>query len=207
MKRSWLLLLALLVTPLWAADEFKPNVDYQVIEGTKAPIKAGSVVVEEFFSYGCPWCFKIEGTLETWRKSLPKSVTFKRVPVVFESGWEWYAKAYYIALQTNQESAITPKIFNAIHEKKEKLNSSDSMEKFLVANGVSADVAKSGLNQSALIDSNLVKDMNTMREYRVMAVPCLIVNGRYRTDLQLAKGDIKRLIKITDYLIEKSKKG
>lgn len=45
-----------------------------------------------------------------------------------------------------------------------------------------------------------------MAKYRVNAVPALIVNGKYKIDLQMAKTE-DRLFKILDYLVAQSKAG
>ena len=49
---------------------------------------SGKIEVIEFFSYGCPHCFALEPTLETWAKQLPPDVVFKRVPVGFNALYE-----------------------------------------------------------------------------------------------------------------------
>ena len=205
MKNLLIVLSVWFAAPSFAADAFVLKNDYQIIEGSKAPSKTGPVKVQEFFSYGCPWCNRLESSISTWRQKLPKNVEFSRVPVVFESGWEWYAKAYYLAEATNQETQLTPKIFKAIHTENKKLNSSEAMGEFLMANGLPQDVVNSGLTHSPAIDSELMQGMNWMKTYKVYSVPAVVVAGHYKTDLQLAKGDTTRLLQIVDFLIQKSK--
>lgn len=207
MKKILILMAVLFASPVWSADAFVAKEDFTTIEGSKAPAKSTSVTVEEFFSYGCPWCFKLESKIGPWKDKLPKNVVFKRVPVIFESGWEWYAKAYYIGIATNQESKLTPKIFKAIHDDHEKLNSLEAMDKFLVDQGLDAEVVKSGLTHSVAIDTELMQSMKLMQAYKIYSVPAVIVAGHYRTDLQLAKGDPDRLMKIVEFLIQKSQSG
>jgi len=207
MKKLFVLLMVLCASPLWAVDAFNIKEDYQLVEGAKTPAKGSPIIVQEFFSYGCPWCARLESSIGPWRQQLPKNVVFSRVPVVFESGWEWYAKAYYIGLATNTEASLTPKIFKAVHDDHEKLTSSEAMLKFLIASGIDPAVAKSALTQSVAIDTELVQGMNWMKNYKVYSVPAIIVAGRYRADLQLAKGDTDRMLKIVNFLIEKAEKG
>lgn len=206
MKRVFIVLLSLLPLTLYA-DTFVEGKDYQRIVKTHLVPKADGQTVTEFFSYGCPWCYKLEAPLEAWRKTLPNTVTFSRVPVVFEPGWDMYAKAYYTAKTLNLSNKVTPALFEAIQEKHQSLKTAPKMIAFFVAQGVKAPVAKSAFTSSPAIEAQVKQGMQLMQAFAVNAVPTLIINNTYRVDLPMAQGDEERFFKIADYLLtlDKSK--
>lgn len=205
MKR-FILILCLLPIAVFA-EEFKQGTDYQRIQTTTrtAANSDGKIIVNEFFSYGCPWCYKLEPLVVKWSTKLDENVAFSKIPVVFESGWDFYAKAYYLAQSLDIVNKISPDLFDAIQNKKEKLKSNQAMVNFFVAHGVSKAMASSAFESSPMIDGLVQQGTQLMQNYRVYGVPAMVVAGQYKTDLRMAKSN-ERLLKITDYLIDKVEK-
>src|SRR5437868_2119381 len=56
---------------------------------------AGKVEVIEFFWYGCPHCYALEPTVESWSKKLPQDVAFRRVPAPLGQSCIPHAQAFY----------------------------------------------------------------------------------------------------------------
>lgn len=71
----------------------KPSQQYRELPAAQI-IPSNQVEVIEFFSFACPHCAHLEPTLQSWRKTMPKGVVFRRVPVVFRPQWEILAKVY-----------------------------------------------------------------------------------------------------------------
>lgn len=188
----------------YAADQFVEGKDYQLIESTQAAEnnKSEKVEVIEFFSYGCPWCYRLEPMLQTWLKTKGKDIEFQRVPVVFESGWEVYAKAFYAANALGIADKLSPKIFDAIHKENKKLIDEKEMEAFFIANGVSSQDFNSAFRLSPDVDLHINQGLKLMHDYQIYQVPSIVVAKRYKTNPQLAKGDDKRMLAIVDYLIQ-----
>jgi thiol:disulfide interchange protein DsbA len=201
MKRLFILMLLLVPFSLFA-DTFVEGVDYKLVAKSALTPTSKAPSVTEFFSYGCPWCYKLEPKLEAWRQTLPKTIIFKRVPVVFEAGWDLYAKAYYTAKTLNRLDTLSPALFDAIQEKRAALKSSASMIAFFVKHGVEAPIAKSAFTSSPAIDTQVKQGMQLMQAFGISSVPTLIINNTYRIDLQLAKGSQTRLLAIADYLLK-----
>jgi len=183
------------------ASDFVEGKDYQVISKGSA-IAQTEPTVTEFFSYGCPWCYKMETPLNEWAGKQGKSVQMERVPVVFRPVWELYAKAYYTASSLALSDKFNSLLFNAIQDKKQTLGSNQSMVDFFVANGVDKETAKSAFESSPTIELQVKQGMALMAKYQVNAVPAFVVNKTYKTDLQMA-GSPERLFKIMDFLIKK----
>ena len=199
-----LLCILLLVPSLAMAADFIEGKDYQLIANPQTiDSKTKSPTVIEFFSYGCPWCYKLESPLNDWSTKLGSNLQLERVPVVFKPEWELYAKAYYAAKMLALSDKINPLLFKAIQVDKKPLNNKQSMVDFFVAQGVDKEIAKSAFEHSPSIDMRVNNGMTLMANYQINAVPAFVVNNKYRTDLQMA-GNPDRLFQILDYLMKKS---
>lgn len=207
MKSLISLCLFLIFSSIHAAPAFTAGKDYQdIIKNPAIPASPeGKVRVTEFFSYGCPWCFRLEPSVESWEKSKPKDVVFERIPVVFEPGWNYYAKAYYTAQALGISQKMSPLLFNAIQKQRKNLKSDKAMIAFFTAQGVKPDVAKSAFESSPSLDAKVKQGVQLMQAYQVYLVPSIVVDGVYKTDLKMAQGDGKRMMDIVEFLVNKVK--
>lgn len=185
------------------AAQFIEGKDYQVVSNPQQSPKSKIPVITEFFSYGCPWCYKIDPLVNEWATKMGSSAQLDRVPVVFKPEWELYAKAYYTAKTLALSDKLSPQLFKAIQEEKNPLSSKQAMIDFFVAHGVDREIAKSAFENSPTIDMRVQNGMTLMANYQINAVPAFVVNNKYKTDLQMAGGQ-ERLFQILDYLIRKS---
>ncbi len=197
-----LVYLFLLLPALAMATGFIEGKDYQVVTNPQATDKGKTPVITEFFSYGCPWCYKIDPSLNEFIGKLGNSVQFDRVPVVFRPEWDLYAKAYYTAKTLALSDKLCPQLFKAIQEDKKTLSTKQEMIDFFVAHGVDREIAKSAFENSPTIDMRVANGMTLMANYQINAVPAFVINNKYKTDLQMA-GSQDRLFQIMDYLIRK----
>lgn len=211
MKRIKLFLLIILLLPIsvYAQDKFVVGKDYEIVAtpATAEANKSQTVKVTEFFNYGCPWCFRLESSLENWLQTKPNYVEFERIPLVFEKGWDVYAKAYYIAKALGIEAKITPKLFDSIHQGNRQLRTTKQMQEFFIEQGVTAKAADSAFNYSPAIDAKIRQIPELMKKYKVYTIPSILIGSNYRTSLAMAGGDVNRMLAIVDYLIERSHQG
>lgn len=196
-----LIALLVLLPAIALAESFVEGKDYQILPNTQAS-KNKTPVIQEFFSYGCPWCYKLEAPLSEWRNGAGKNIQFDRVPVVFKPSWEMYAKAYYTAKTLALSDKMTPLLFKAIQDDKKNLDSKQTMIAFFVAQGVDKEIAKSALSSSPTIDMHVQNGMSLMSAYQINAVPAFVVNNKFKTDLQMA-GSPTRLLELLNYLSRK----
>ena len=176
--------------------------DYKVLSQNIAlaePAKPGFVEVKEFFSYGCPWCYKLEPDIAKWYRNLPKHVLFSRVPVVFEPGWDIYAKAYYTAKILGLSRPMSAALFDAIQVKKQKLSNNDAMIKFFIKMGVKEKIAKSAFLRSPTIESKLREAVAQMQLLQVNSVPCFVINNRYKVDIAMLDGNTEKLFLVIGF--------
>jgi len=196
-----LIALVLLVPSLVFAADFVEGKDYQVVANASIE-RSKTPVVTEFFSYGCPWCYRIESSFNQWSVKLNENASIDKVPVVFKPDWDLYAKAYYTAKTLALSDKLSPILFKAIQDEKKPLNSKQGMINFFVAHGVDREIAKSAFENSPTIDMRVKNGMELMAHYQINAVPAFVVNNKYKTDLQMA-GSPERLFEIMDYLLRK----
>ena len=175
--------------------------DYEVITETSLiNNKKDVAIVTEFFSYGCPWCYKLEPALDKWLSQQGSKTHFKKVPVIFNKDWEFYARAFYTAQALALNSKFNPALFKAIIDDKQVLNTSEAMINFFIKNGVDAATAKSAFTHSPSIDLDIANSQRLMTKYRIAGVPAFIVNNRFKTNLEMAKSE-KRLFEIINFLM------
>lgn len=196
----------LLLTPLITnASEFVAGKDYVILKHVKTTNaqQNAEVHVTEFFSYGCPWCYQLEPELNKWVDQKKPTIFFNKVPVVFNKSWKQYAKAFYTAQALDIEPQLAPDLFKAILKEHQPLNDTQAMIDFFVKHGVDAQTAKSAFKYSPSIEMEVNDSKNKMVSYQINAVPALVVNERYKTDMQMAKTE-KRLFEILDFLVNKA---
>lgn len=186
------------------AENFVAGKDYVVLNtSANASTDQNKVEVMEFFSYGCPWCYKLEKPMQEWAEKHADKVVLIRTPVVFHPEWQLYAKAFYTAKLLGIEKKMTPLLFNAIQEQKKSLKNPEDMIAFFVKNGVDESTARSAFLNSPTVDLEIKDGMKKMGQYQIQAVPSIVVNGQYKTDLQMAQS-VERFFAILDFLIKKS---
>jgi protein dithiol oxidoreductase (disulfide-forming) len=195
---------------LWAGAALAQGAPVEGTHYTKlaqpAPVTApaGKIEVIEFFSYGCPHCYALEPTLEAWVKRLPGDVVFKRVPVGFNALYENYQKIFYALEAMGQVEHMHAKVFNAIHQQRQRLDKEADIAAFMTANGV--DGAKF-LEQykSFTVQSKARQAQQLSQSYKIDGVPAMGVQGRYVTSGSQA-GSNERALAVTDTLVQSLRK-
>ena len=184
---------ALLALPLGAGAqviELKPPVP---VEGT------GKIEVLEFFWYGCIHCYNLEPVLESWLKTLPPDVEFRRVPAVFNERWALDASIYYAMEALDLVEKLHRPLFDAIH--KNRLNTANEQQ-------FSDWLAKQGVDAKKFIET--VKSFGVRSKtrratqltvaYKIDGTPAMAVHGRYTVPAQA------NLLKVVDGLVDRVRK-
>lgn len=157
--------------------KFQENVHYR----TEFPDnKAQQPTVVQFFSFGCPHCFRAEPQVERWIKSKPTNVHFERIPVSFgRPAWALFARAYYIAKALKIEERFVPAFFERIHVQHKLPRNLAELKQVFIEMGVSPEDFDKNV-KSFWVESQLRRADQLARQYRVMGVPDFLVNYRYR---------------------------
>ncbi|MGZ8188435.1 MAG: thiol:disulfide interchange protein DsbA/DsbL [Methylosarcina sp.] len=173
---------------------------YETLMPAQPTHNPDKIEVIEFFSYGCPHCYTFEPLLEAWIKKLPENVEFIRQPVLFQTNWDQYAKAYFIAEVLGVVEKVHADFFDALHVKNQKLASEEELTKFFVDHGVKEGDFRDAFN-SFLVDTKVRQAPAMLSRYGVSGVPTLVVNGKYKINSTLA-GSQEGMLEVASQLIK-----
>lgn len=192
-------LLALATTALGQGGQ-----PYQVLTPPQPAEGGGKVEVIEFFWYGCPHCYSLEGDVNAWVKNAPKDVVFKRVPAVPNPQWEQAGAIYYTLEAMGLIDQYHSKVFDAFHKDNQNLANKRIREEWLKKNGI--DVAKyNEVEKSFSVMTKLNRARQMTANYKVDGVPRIFVNGKYYTAAEFAGGN-SRIFPVVDQLVAMARK-
>lgn len=175
-------------------------VGYETLSPAHPTQNPDKIEVIEFFWYGCPHCYSFEPALEKWLKNKPENVDFIRQPVAFNELWGKHAKAYYTAEALGVVDKVHADFFDAIQNKKEKLDTEEELAKFFKAHGVDETQFHEAYNSFA-VDAKMRQAPVIASSYGITGVPAIVVNGKYKTNGTLA-GSQDKMIEVMNKLIE-----
>jgi thiol:disulfide interchange protein DsbA len=172
----------------WVAGvNYRPLVPAQPTDA--AP---GKVEVVEVFWYGCPHCYALDPYIESWRKTKPAYVEFKRVPVTWQAVHQSHAKLFYTLEALGKEEALHSAVFAEMHDKKnfmymqgDEKESLNAQVSFAKAHGISEADFTNAYN-SFTVQTDMAKADDLVHRYHVDGVPLLVINGKYVTDVNMA---------------------
>jgi len=180
--------------------------DYVPIQPPQRGDSPGKIEVLEFFSYGCSHCKDFHPLIMAWVAKLPKDVSFKRVPVTFgRAAWKTIAKLYHSLNATGDLARLDDAVFHAIHNERINLYTDQNILDWVKRNRV--DVKRfSAAYDSFGVSTQVARDEQLVKNYKVSGVPLLTVAGRYAVTGQAAKG-LADLLPIADELIVMARKA
>jgi len=187
-----------------AATQVVAGKDYIALQ-TPMPVSVpGKVEVIEFFGYWCPHCMAFEPKLESWAKTLPADVIFRGIPVAWQAGQIPYQKLYYALEAMGVKNDVHLKIFKALQEQRLRLDDEADLAAFATAIGVDKAKLDDGLNAFSL-DSKIRVAGQQTKSYEIEGVPSMVINGKYVTSPEMAKG-VDQVLKVVEALIQSPRK-
>src|SRR5688572_14992448 len=194
---------AALLTFAFAAWAQAPQ-PFQVLNPSQPTESGGKVEVIEFFWYGCPHCYTLEGEVNAWLKNIPKDVVFKRVHAAPNPAWEESARIYYTLEAMGLVDQYHAKVFDAFHKENQNLANKRIREEWLKKSGI--DVAKyNEVEKSFTVATKLQRAKQMTINYKVDGVPRVFVNGKYYTAPEHAGGG-SRVFQVVDQLVAMARK-
>lgn len=195
---------ALLFLPIlvFAAEtpQFKEGVEYRRLSQA-TPQK--NPRVQEFFSYGCPWCYKAEPELKQWLSKKPANVSFQRIPATFNPVYERYARAYYTLQAMGEEEKLSPVLFAAVQDERRNFNSAEDIANYLGPKGLNTKQFLEIFSGSPGLEAKISEGANFVKQYEVLGIPAVVVNGTYITDSRMTNGDAKKMFEVVSFLLKK----
>jgi protein dithiol oxidoreductase (disulfide-forming) len=197
------MLAATSLAPRWA---HAAATDYATIDPPAATLDPKRIEVLEFFWYGCPHCFNLEGDLAGWKKTLPKDAYFRRMPAAGPASWVPLAKAYFAAEALGVTEKLHVDMFNAIHLSGMNLNERETLLKFVEQYGVNRKQFVQAYDSPA-VQAKVAQSQALGQKTGVDSVPTLIIDGRFRTSPSMVGGGHDKLFAIVNELISSARKN
>ncbi|TRX74521.1 thiol:disulfide interchange protein DsbA/DsbL [Pseudomonas mangiferae] len=185
------------------AEPIEAGKQYVELKNPVPVAQPGKIEVVELFWYGCPHCYEFEPTLNPWVEKLPDDVHFVRVPAMFGGPWDVHGQTYITLDLMRVESKVHKAIFDAMHERKQPLNTPEQIADFLAPLGVDKD-AFLKTYESFAVKGQVEKARSLAKAYQITGVPTMVVNGKYRFDLGSAGGP-EGALDVANQLIEKER--
>ncbi len=198
---------ALWTPALWAQGKPPANgVDFLTLDKpAQTDGIQGKIDVVEFFWYSCPHCNAFEPQLEAWLAKLPRNVNFRRVPVMFRPTFEPQQRLYYALEAMGLLPKLHRKVFAAIHEERQTLDTADQIAAWVARQGV--DRAKfTGQYNAFAVVTKVRRATQLQEQYKVDGVPSMGVAGRYFSSGSLA-GSMPRVLRVVDHLLAQLSRG
>lgn len=161
------------------------------------PLANDPIEIVEFFSYGCPFCARLEPTLESWIEDLPQEVEFRRVHVAVDTMTNRLAKTYLVL---ESQGALVPnhrRVFDAIHERNMTFTNEAQLAEFMHGRGIESDRFLSAYN-GARISRLMEMNRQLAIETRTAGVPSLLIGNKFQVNSQ---GGNRQMLDTAEWLV------
>src|SRR5580693_9011503 len=202
------------------AQVWTEGVNYFLIQPARpTSVPAGKVEVTEVFSYACPACNIFQPTMHKLKQSMPVNVVVDYLPAAFNTAEDWpmFQLAYVTAQLLGVDQQTHDAMFDTVW-KGGDLSITDSTRGLKSRMPTIEDAAKfynqrAGVpvdkfiatSKSFSADLKVRTDEELMMAYKVDRTPTIVVNGKYRMQVESAGGN-DQLIDLVKYLVAKESK-
>lgn len=201
------------------AAQWTEGVNYfLVLPPRAASVPPGKVEVTEVFSYGCPACNAFLPVMHKLAQKLPANAVLDYVPASFNASEDWpmFQRAFYAAQALGVAEKTHDAMFDAVWKnrtlatidpKTERLvdhmpTIEDAANFYHTVAGVPVQKFIDTANKDFTVDRNIRSAEAFIAGCRVDRTPTIIVNGKYRLNVESA-GDTDKLIELVLWLVAK----
>lgn len=166
------------------AAEPKNGVDYTTLD---TPVRADTgkkVEIVEVFMYHCPHCNALDPLLDDWVKKQGDKIVFHRLHMAPNLN-DAQAHAFFTLEAMGKLGELHQKIFHAIHVDHNRLNTDESLQDFIVKNGVDKAKYQEFFNSFA-VQTKLKRSMQLIAAYKLDSAPSIVIDGHYTTSPAMA---------------------
>lgn len=171
------------------AAEFREGVHFLTVDppidaelfNERTATKTDSVVVTEFFWYGCPHCQYFEPLVEEWQSTFTDDLIFEQVPVVWNDLTQLHASIYFMGLESTDPVGLHHTLFKEVIALRDVRDPSAQLENLgpvLSANGIESHDIQEKVN-SPPIRERVERANKLMRAAQVSSTPTLLVDYRW----------------------------
>jgi len=202
--------------PIWI-----PGVHYFLVDPPRpTSLAPGKVEVTEVFSYACPACNIFVPTMHKLKAGLPPNAVLDFLPASFNSSEDWpmFQLAYLTAQTLGVADQTHDAMFKAVWQTdelavidpatrgiKSRLPTIEDAAKFYKAQaGVPIDKFLATA-KGFTVDVKVRAAEDAIQRYKVDRTPTIVVNGKYRVNVESA-GDPDKLVELVKWLVAKESK-
>lgn len=153
--------------------------DFEVLKTPIAKLESSKHEVIEFFGYWCPHCNAIEPTLAKWAAAHP-DVTLRKIPAAYRKDQAPQSLMFFVLESFGREAEFRSKIFEAIHQQGNKLDTLEKQTEFFAKQGIDKTQYAERFN-SFSIQAKFVATQKMGKDAGLDHVPAFVVNGKYMT--------------------------
>jgi protein dithiol oxidoreductase (disulfide-forming) len=213
-------LAGLLATETHASGVWLEGTNYvRLAPAQPTSVPAGKVEVMEVFSYGCIACNGFQPVMEKLKRQLPPQAQLVLLPAAFrpDEGWPMFQRAYFAAQSLGIADRTHQAMFDAVwktgalaiadpatHRLRQPLPSIvDAANWYARQTGGKPETFLAAA-RSFGVDLKMRSADAQVAAMRVPGTPCIIVNGKYRLNLETLKG-ADETVELVNYLVAKER--
>lgn len=188
-----------LATGASAEQTWKEGIHYvRLIAPQRTSVPAGKIEVMEVFSYGCPFCNQFAPVADRIKRGLPANAQMTYLPASFGTSEDFpvFQRAYFAAQVLGIADKTHQAIFDAVwktgelaiadpvtHQlKRQQPTLEDTARCYQRLTGLAAGKFLAAA-RSFSVDVRCKQADAAIRAMEVPSTPCIIVNGKYRVDV------------------------
>jgi thiol:disulfide interchange protein DsbA len=175
------------------------NTEYRLVEAPNLAGRDGSLRVVEFFWYGCPYCREFEPLFTSWASRNAARVTVDFRPVVLHGNLVPGAKTFHALKQMGLEGRFHDALLAASAAEEVDVTLDASIASWLVAHGVDRQEFEQVYNSQRVADA-VQESISETAALGITSMPSIVVNGKYLTSTDAAKG-YSNTLDVLDYLL------
>jgi protein dithiol oxidoreductase (disulfide-forming) len=205
-----------------AAETWAEGQHYAVLTPPqRTSVPAGKVEVMEVFSYACPACSNFQPVMIKLKQSLPANVQLVLLPASFNTSEDWpmFQRAYFTAQSLGIAERTHQAMFDAVwnsgelavadpathHLKSPQPSIQDAARFYARVGGIKPEAFLAAAS-SFQVDTKIRAADAQIAAMKVPGTPCIVVNGKYRVDMQSVR-NTDQLIDLVKFLVAKESGG
>jgi len=186
--------------------------DYRTLEQAQPTDSGNKIEVTEFMWYSCPHCAAFDPALTAWVKKQGDKIVFKQVPIAFRDSFVPQQKMYYALEAMGKIAEMNPKIFQAIHVDRQRVDTDKTILEFIEKQGIDKQKFLD-LYNSFGIQTKARRAAQLQEAYKIDGVPMVAIDGRYMTSPSIVGAALANQpesmqqaasLQVMDYLVAKA---
>ena len=184
------------------SPRLRVDLEYRLIP--PQPVETGEMIeVIDFFWYGCPYCYRLQPSLEEWAKRKPADVALRRIPAILRDTWAPHARIFYTLEALGEVERLHQQVYHGYHVEKLRMSQPEVLEEWAERHGIARDKWAAAYRAEET-DRKVEQAKAAVRRYAVTGTPSVVVDGRYLTSSAMSE-TLPGVIPIVEQLIERAR--